>query len=611
MASSSSSSSVPPVVHAIGGSIGSALALLILYPLERARIEIQSEATIQITKTSSNSNNNNNQEEDGKEEDDDDEERNIIKEDETIIPISNKENIMDESQEPHMMITGDMIESSPDNSPKHENETSTQQKQPQTSKDDNDEDDKKQDEQQENAAASSSSNASSTSSSFEPIEPSDGSMIWDVHSLRTEDSANNSQNKQATNTNQSSVDEEEEEEEESNVGKNIETDFQKDPNSNGDDSCAISTLSSRAEEEEEEKEQITIPSGQHHDGNDHEEEDEDEERTIVPLKPKPSNTQKEKSKTNIPPPTINVQRGIWTTLQLLHRRKQLYRGATPIVATLATSNFIFFYALQFTRKLLLLSHHRRRNHHHHHRNAKSSSGLTVSESLLASSLAGIINVLLTNPLWVANLRIIYKSGSSSNNNNKKENLFTMIRDIVHEDGFLKLWSGTTASLLLVCNPVLQHFAYEQIKHWILLSSSSTYPTKKSLSSSSSLRPMEAFIIGALAKAFATVLTYPLQLAQTLIRLQQERNFNHATISNNEDNNNNDNNNNMVYKGTMHCLIQLYKNGGWTALFHGMDAKLVQTVLTAALTFCTYEQILSIVEHGYYLSMSMRRTGGMG
>ena len=37
-------SEAPPIVHALGGSIGSALALLLFYPLERARIEIQSKA---------------------------------------------------------------------------------------------------------------------------------------------------------------------------------------------------------------------------------------------------------------------------------------------------------------------------------------------------------------------------------------------------------------------------------------------------------------------------------------------------------------------------------------------------------------------------------------
>jgi hypothetical protein len=36
--------SIHPLAHAVGGSLGSALALLLLYPLERARIELQSSA---------------------------------------------------------------------------------------------------------------------------------------------------------------------------------------------------------------------------------------------------------------------------------------------------------------------------------------------------------------------------------------------------------------------------------------------------------------------------------------------------------------------------------------------------------------------------------------
>jgi len=41
--SASSAVPLPPIVHAIGGSIGSALAILTFYPLERIRVEIQSQ----------------------------------------------------------------------------------------------------------------------------------------------------------------------------------------------------------------------------------------------------------------------------------------------------------------------------------------------------------------------------------------------------------------------------------------------------------------------------------------------------------------------------------------------------------------------------------------
>ena len=46
-----------------------------------------------------------------------------------------------------------------------------------------------------------------------------------------------------------------------------------------------------------------------------------------------------------------------------------------------------------------------------------------------------------------------------------------------------------------------------------------------------------------------------------------------------------------YKGTVDCLAKLLKTGGiqggW---YQGVNAKLLQTVLTAAFQFLTYEQI---------------------
>ena len=227
----------------------------------------------------------------------------------------------------------------------------------------------------------------------------------------------------------------------------------------------------------------------------------------------------------------NKKDGLVPTLVQLHNCRELYQGVTPVVITLATSNFVFFYSHQVLQRLLI------------------GEEKSATRSLLASSLAGMLNVIITNPLWVANMKIVKGSAMQSS-------LWREVCAIGRSEGWANLWNGAGASLLLVSNPVLQFFVYEQAK---------AARVKKR----STLSPVEAFFMGALAKAIATIATYPLQLTQVLLRLQKGG-------------------------GTWDCLRQQYRRGGIPALYTGMNAKLIQTVLTAAFTFLTYEQILRVV-----------------
>jgi len=195
-----------------------------------------------------------------------------------------------------------------------------------------------------------------------------------------------------------------------------------------------------------------------------------------------------------PPNNRSKKETILQCLIRLHKEKSLYRGAANMAITLSISNFVFFYALQVTRKSLA-SFHNHNNHnssssshqqrHHQQQQQQRQRLLRLSKSLsslLASTLAGVINVLLTNPLWVASLRIIDDSSSmkkcirqttmsssstsetsniTNNNNNNNEgnnihhhhhptrNLWNVIHQIATEEGPLQLWNGTLTSLLLV------------------------------------------------------------------------------------------------------------------------------------------------------------------
>ncbi|CAB9527453.1 Peroxisomal membrane protein PMP34 [Seminavis robusta] len=276
--------------------------------------------------------------------------------------------------------------------------------------------------------------------------------------------------------------------------------------------------------------------------------------------------------------TNNNKLGILACIYQLHRKKQLYRGVTPVVTTMALSNFVFFYFHSFLKQLLILKH--------------KQSTTSLQLSLLASSLAGIANVLLTNPLWVANLRIVTSSGNNNSKYAEESNLWKELRSIVQKEGWTHLWNGTPASLLLVSNPVIQFVAYEQLKTRLL-----QHLRGGGRRQTSALKPLEAFLLGALAKAISTVLTYPLQLAQTILRVQKDNSP--ATTRKGEESTTtttvaNSSSSEEAYRGTLDCLIKIYRRKGLEGWFSGMQTKLLQTVLTAAFTFLTYEQILRAI-----------------
>lgn len=302
--------------------------------------------------------------------------------------------------------------------------------------------------------------------------------------------------------------------------------------------------------------------------------------------------------------TCKNKLGLLACIYQLRQRKQLYSGVKPVVTTLAISNFIFFYCHSFLKQFMLSSTLQQRG-------GSKSSTKTLHLSLLASSLAGMLNVLLTNPLWVANLRIV--TAGNNNSHNKQQNhrsLWREVKDIIQTEGWEHLWNGTPASLLLVSNPVIQFVAYEHLKNRLL-----SIIHKSDINGGNSgiiggvkrsgLKPLEAFLLGAIAKAISTVLTYPLQLAQTVLRVQKqdlkiaskERNTETASnvIESGKDiEASKCRNRQPTYKSTVDCLLRIYQHKGIEGWFAGMRTKLLQTVLTAAFTFLTYEQIIRVI-----------------
>lgn len=242
--------------------------------------------------------------------------------------------------------------------------------------------------------------------------------------------------------------------------------------------------------------------------------------------------------------------------------QSLYRGLGPVLQSLCISNFVYFYTFHALKMV-------------------ASNGARGQQSalkdLLLGSIAGIINVFSTTPFWVVNTRLRMRNvaGTSDDVNKHYKSLMQGLRYVAKTEGLTGLWAGTIPSLILVSNPALQFMMYELLKRNIMLFTGGE------------IGSMGFFVIGAIAKAFATVLTYPLQLVQTKQRHRTKEASNGPSTSQQAGKN--------KTPSMLELMVSILQHQGIAGLFRGLEAKILQTVLTAALMFMAYEKIAGIVK----------------
>lgn len=231
----------------------------------------------------------------------------------------------------------------------------------------------------------------------------------------------------------------------------------------------------------------------------------------------------------------------------------LYRGLFPVLVTLCCSNFVYFYAYNGLKTTYL----------------SDMDKETPIKDLTFAFIAGVINVLVTTPLWVVNTRLKLQGANFHTDEHKEakvpryRGLIDALLKVARHEGIPSLWNGTLPSIVLASNPSVQFMVYEAVKRYF-----------QSLLKTKELSGFLYFIIGAIAKTVATVVTYPLQVVQSRLRAGRHKK--------------------SEQQGIIQNLVDIVKYNGVSALYKGMEAKLIQTVFTAALMFLTYEKIAAFI-----------------
>ncbi|OJJ47872.1 hypothetical protein ASPZODRAFT_63503 [Penicilliopsis zonata CBS 506.65] len=160
----------------------------------------------------------------------------------------------------------------------------------------------------------------------------------------------------------------------------------------------------------------------------------------------------------------------------------LYSGMTGALIGVASTNFAYFYWYSIVRSIYMAS------------NRVPKPPGTVAE-LSLGAVAGAVAQVFTIPVSVITTR------QQTQRKEERKGLIETGREVVNsEDGWTGLWRGLKASLILVVNPAITYGAYQRLKETF-------FPGR------ASLKPWEAFLLGAMSKALATIATQPLIVAK--------------------------------------------------------------------------------------------------
>jgi len=126
--------------------------------------------------------------------------------------------------------------------------------------------------------------------------------------------------------------------------------------------------------------------------------------------------------------------------------------------------------------------------------------LSTAAELLLGALAGALAQIFTIPVSVIATRQQVgrpsKTGSSSEPASS-DSFMDVAREIVDEEGVGGLWLGIKPGLVLTVNPAITYGAFERVKSLVLLARGNT---------STKMGPWLSFVIGALSKTLATIVS---------------------------------------------------------------------------------------------------------
>uniref|UniRef100_A0A6N2NKY5 Peroxisomal nicotinamide adenine dinucleotide carrier n=1 Tax=Salix viminalis TaxID=40686 RepID=A0A6N2NKY5_SALVM len=259
---------------------------------------------------------------------------------------------------------------------------------------------------------------------------------------------------------------------------------------------------------------------------------------------------------------------------------RLYSGLAPSIVGTACSQGVYYYFYQIFRdRAEAIARENKRN-------GIGDGSVGMLSSLVVAALSGCTNVLLTNPIWVVVTRMQTHTKNSKKSQPSHSSIAPdekaldslecppygtghVIQELYDEAGIRGFWKGVFPTLIMVSNPSMQFMLYETMLKKL--------KRKRALAKQgdTGVTALEVFLLGALAKLGATVVTYPLLVVKSRLQAKQ------STTGDKRHH----------YEGTLDAILKMIRYEGLHGFYKGMSTKIVQSVLAAAVLFMIKEELV--------------------
>lgn len=191
---------------------------------------------------------------------------------------------------------------------------------------------------------------------------------------------------------------------------------------------------------------------------------------------------------------------------------------------------------------------------------RSSKQLGPGKHMLAAAEAGILTLVMTNPVWVVKTRMCLQYSTITLPDNRRyTSMLDAFGKIYKYEGVRGLYKGFIPGVFGTSHGALQFMAYEEMKTYY-----GHYYRDDALKQ---LGTLEYLVFAALSKLFASTATYPYQVIRA--RLQDQHNR---------------------YTGVLDCVSRTWKFEGYRGFYKGLVPNILRVTPSTAITFVVYENV---------------------